>query len=117
MSTPSLHAPHQPPPVFGADSPEPSATRLVKFHAPEIVFGLGSAGRGRVSRPPGWAPAARWSSPTPGCIEAGWVDELLGHLREAGLRPVVWIDVTPNPKDHEIRGGVRALPRERLRRR
>ena len=42
MSTPSLHAPHQPPPVFGTDSPEPSATRLVKFHAPEIVFGLGS---------------------------------------------------------------------------
>ncbi len=42
MSTPALRAPHQPPPAFGTDSPEPSATRLVKFHAPEIVFGPGS---------------------------------------------------------------------------
>ena len=66
MSTPSLQAPHQPPPVFGTDSPEPSATRLVKFHAPEIVFGLGSLGGGRVLRRPGSAPAGPWSSPTPG---------------------------------------------------
>ena len=65
MSTPSLQAPHQPPPVFGTDSPEPSATRLVKFHAPEIVFGPGSLAEA------GYAAArlgARgpWSSPTPG---------------------------------------------------
>src|SRR4029079_9519083 len=37
-----------------------------------------------------------------GIIEAGWVDELLGFLRDARLEPVVWCDVTPKPKDHEI---------------
>jgi alcohol dehydrogenase class IV len=38
----------------------------------------------------------------PGLIEAGWVDEGLAYLREAGLCPEVWHDVTPNPKDYEI---------------
>ena len=104
MSTPSLQAPHQPPPVFGTDSPEPSATRLVKFHAPEIVFGPGSLAEA------GYA-AARLGArrplvvTDPGLIEAGWVDELLRLLHEAGLRPVVWNDVTPNPKDHEVAKG------------
>ena len=104
MSSPSLHAPHQPPPVFGTDSPEPSATRLVKFHAPEIVFGPGSLAEA------GYA-AARLGArrpmvvTDPGLIEAGWVDELLRLLLEAGLSPVVWNDVTPNPKDHEVAKG------------
>ncbi len=65
MSTPSLRAPPPPTPAFGTDSPEPSATRLVKFHAPEIVFGRGPWPR-RGMRRPGWAPAGPWSSPTPG---------------------------------------------------
>jgi 1,3-propanediol dehydrogenase len=104
MSSPSLHAPHQPLPVFGADSPEPSATRLVKFHAPEIVFGPGSLAEA------GYA-ASRLGArrpmvvTDPGLIEAGWVDELLRLLLEAGLSPVVWNDVTPNPKDHEVAKG------------
>jgi alcohol dehydrogenase class IV len=104
MSTPSLQAPHQPPPAFGTDSPEPSATRLVKFHAPEIVFGPGSLAEA------GYA-AARLGArrplvvTDPGLIDAGWVDELLRLLHEAGLRPVVWNDVTPNPKDHEVAKG------------
>jgi len=41
----------------------------------------------------------------PGLLEAGWPAELLGQLRAAGLHPVVWNDVTPNPKDHEIEAG------------
>ena len=74
---------------------------LVKFHAPEVVFGLGSLGEA------GFA-AARLGArrpmvvTDPGIIEAGWCDELLGYLREARLTPVVWSAVTPNPKDHEI---------------
>lgn len=77
-------------------------TGLVKFHAPEVVFGTGSLSEA------GFA-AARLGArrplvvTDPGIIAAGWVDELLGHLREAGLRPVVWSQVTPNPRDHEIR--------------
>ena len=41
----------------------------------------------------------------PGLIEAGWVDELSGHLRDADLVASVWHGVTPNPKDHEIADG------------
>lgn len=82
------------------DAPDPIG--LVKFHAPEIVFGSGSLSEA------GFA-AARLGArrplvvTDPGIIAAGWVDELLGHLREAGLHPVVWSEVTPNPRDHEIR--------------
>ena len=80
------------------DTPRPP---LVKFHAPEVVFGLGSLGEA------GFA-AARLGArrpmvvTDPGIIEAGWCDELLGHLAGSRLTPVVWSDVTPNPKDHEI---------------
>ena len=75
--------------------------RLLKFHVPEMVFGLGSlaeagfcAGRLGARRP--------FIVTDPGIIEAGWVAELLRHLRAVGLDPQVWAGLTPNPKDHEI---------------
>lgn len=78
--------------------------RLSKFHAPEIVFGSNSlaeaayaAGRLGARRP--------LVVTDPGVSDAGWPAELLAHLRDAGLRPQVWSDVTPNPKDHEIEAG------------
>lgn len=88
----------------GRTAPAPSADPigLVKFHAPEIVFGAGSLAEAGYS-------AARLGArrplvvTDPGIIGAGWTDQLLGHLREAGLTPVVWSQVTPNPRDHEIR--------------
>ncbi|WP_182379722.1 iron-containing alcohol dehydrogenase [Nocardioides sp. WS12] len=86
----------------GRTCPDHEPTGLVKFHAPEIVFGVGSLSEA------GFA-AARLGArrplvvTDPGIIEAGWVDELLGHLRDAGLDPVVWSSVTPNPRDHEVR--------------
>ncbi len=82
----------------GADS-EP--TRIVKFHAPEIVFGPGSlAESGHCALRLG---ARRPFVVTdPGIIEAGWVSELVGHLIAVGLEPDVWSGITPNPKDHEI---------------
>lgn len=82
-------------------SPEGVAT-LTKFHAPEIVFGAGALSEA------GYA-AARLGARRPlvvtdaGLIDAGWVEELLGHLREARLEPVLFAELTPNPKDHEIR--------------
>jgi alcohol dehydrogenase class IV len=78
--------------------------RLVKFHAPEMVFGFNSLAEA------GFA-AARLGARRPfvvtdsGIIEAGWVRELVGHLREVGLAPVVWSDITANPKDYEIARG------------
>jgi alcohol dehydrogenase class IV len=75
---------------------------LVKFHAPEVVFGPGSLAEAGFC-------AVRLGArrplvvTDPGIIEAGWVSDLLKHLADAGLDPVVWSQVTPNPRDHEIR--------------
>lgn len=74
----------------------------MKFQAPEVVFGPGSLGEA------GYA-ASRLGArrpfvvTDPGIVEAGWVDELLRLLRAEGLTPVLWTDLTPNPKDHEVR--------------
>ncbi|GAA4057267.1 iron-containing alcohol dehydrogenase [Actinomadura miaoliensis] len=87
----------------GAEAVQPSA-RLAKFHVPEIVFGPGSLAEiGHCAlRLGGRRP---FLVTDPGLIEAGWADEAIGHLRRAGLRPVLWHDLTPNPKDHEIEQG------------
>ena len=76
-------------------------SQLAKFHAPEIVFGPGAlaelghcAVRVGARRP--------FLVTDPGLIEAGWADEAVGYLREAGLSAEIWHDVTPNPKDHEV---------------
>jgi alcohol dehydrogenase class IV len=90
----------------GAGDDGTTELRLSKFHAPEILFGQNSlqeaahaAGRLGARRP--------LVVTDPGLTEAGWVAELLRHLRDAGLRPQVWTEVTPNPKDHEIEAGYR----------
>lgn len=84
--------------------PSSVPTRLLKFHAPEIVFGIESmaeaahaAVRLGASRP--------LLVTDPGLIEAGWVDELVGYLRSQGVAAKVWSALTPNPKDHEITAG------------
>ncbi|MGW1681592.1 iron-containing alcohol dehydrogenase [Saccharopolyspora sp. NPDC002376] len=74
---------------------------LAKFHAPEIVFGpdslaeLGHSARRLGARRP-------FLVTDPGIVAAGWVREAVAHLREVGLEPVVWHELTPNPKDHEV---------------
>lgn len=77
---------------------------LVKFHAPELVFGAGSLGEAGFAANRLGARRPMVVS-DPGVVEAGWVDELVGHLTEARLEPVVWTGVTPNPKDHEVVAG------------
>ncbi|MDV7355904.1 iron-containing alcohol dehydrogenase [Rhodococcus oxybenzonivorans] len=78
--------------------------RLVKFHAPEIVFGIGSMVEAAhaVLRLGGSRPMLVTD---PGLIDAGWAAELQDQLREQGLTPVVWSALTPNPKDHEVAAG------------
>ncbi|MDV7264385.1 MULTISPECIES: iron-containing alcohol dehydrogenase [Rhodococcus] len=78
--------------------------RLVKFHAPEIVFGVGSMVEAAhaVLRLGGSRPMLVTD---PGLIDAGWAAELQDQLREQGLTPVVWSALTPNPKDHEVAAG------------
>jgi len=83
---------------------DPGSLRLSKFHAPEIVFGPNSLAEAAHA-------AVRLGArrplvvTDPGLTEAGWPSELLAQLRDAGLSPVVWTAVTPNPKDHEIEAG------------
>lgn len=79
-------------------------TRLLKFHAPEIVFGIDSMAEAAHAavRLGGQRPLLVTD---PGLIEAGWVDELVGHLRDQGVQAHVWGALTPNPKDHEITAG------------
>ena len=98
-STLPVFAPHVVAPLDATQTP-----RLLKFHAPEIVFGPGSlaeagfaAERLGARRP--------FVVTDPGLMATGWVDELLGHLCDAGLVPTLWHGVTPNPKDHEIAAG------------
>ncbi|MDX1889758.1 iron-containing alcohol dehydrogenase [Mycolicibacterium sp. 050158] len=81
-----------------------TATRVLKFHAPEIVFGLDSMVEAAHA-------ALRLGAlrpllvTDPGLIAAGWVDEMIGHLAEQGVEVRVWSELTPNPKDHEIAAG------------
>jgi alcohol dehydrogenase class IV len=79
-------------------------SRLLKFHAPEIVFGLDSMAEAAHAalRLGGVRPLLVTD---PGLIEAGWVDELVGHLHDQGVQAQVWSALTPNPKDHEIAAG------------
>ncbi|GAB4011117.1 iron-containing alcohol dehydrogenase [Nocardioides ultimimeridianus] len=95
-----------PPPLAPVPPARDPGRRLLKFHVPEMVFGLDSlaeagfcAGRLGARRP--------LVVTDSGLIEAGWVAELLDHLHDAGLDPQVWAGVTPNPKDHEVEDGHR----------
>jgi 1,3-propanediol dehydrogenase len=78
--------------------------RTVKFHAPEIVFGIGSLQEAAYA-------ALRLGATRPmlvtdsGLMEAGWNRELETYLNDCGLTPTVWSELTPNPKDHEIAAG------------
>lgn len=81
--------------------PQAPPGALAKFQAPEIVFGHGALSEA------GFA-ARRLGARRPfvvtdeGLHEAGWVSALDARLREAGLEPVIFTQITPNPKDHEI---------------
>ncbi len=79
-------------------------TRLLKFHAPEIVFGIDSMAEAAHAavRLGGLRPMLVTD---PGLIEAGWVAELVGHLRAQCVEAHVWSALTPNPKDHEVTAG------------
>jgi alcohol dehydrogenase class IV len=78
--------------------------KLEKFLIPETIFGVGSLAEvGDAVRRAGGSRALVVTDP--GVLEAGWVDRALPHLREAELTWQVWSDVTPNPKDTEVRSG------------
>ncbi|MCG8619711.1 MAG: iron-containing alcohol dehydrogenase [Desulfobacterales bacterium] len=81
-----------------------SVEGLRKFVAPEIIFGNGSrflAGeycRKFYIRKPMIVTDA-------GVIDAGWAGQVEDSLLAEEITPVVFSDVTPNPRDHEVMAG------------
>jgi len=85
-------------------TPLQGSSRPLKFHAPEIVFGIDSMAEAAHA-------AVRLGAlrpmlvTDPGLIETGWASELTGHLRNQHVDASVWSGVTSNPKDYEIAAG------------
>jgi len=79
---------------------------LRKFVVPEFVFGSGALGLvGRYARNFGARKALVVTDP--GVVQAGWLDRVLDSLKAEQIPWVVFQDVTPNPKAHEVAAGVR----------
>lgn len=77
---------------------------LRKFVAPEFIFGVGA--RHRVGFYARNLNAQRVLVVTDqGVAAAGWLAGVLAELEEAGIRAIVFDQLTPNPKDHEVMAG------------
>jgi alcohol dehydrogenase class IV len=83
-----------------------------KFVAPEFIFGVGS--RRRLGYYARHMMARRVLVVSdPGVIAAGWLNDVQADLAEVGVESVVFHELTPNPKDHEVMAGVALFARER----
>lgn len=77
---------------------------LRKFLAPEIVYGEGAlelAGRHAIN----FGATKVFMVTDPGIQEAGWTSKVEASLQKSGISYVTFSDVTPNPKDYEVRAG------------
>ncbi|MEN6374902.1 MAG: alcohol dehydrogenase-like regulatory protein ErcA [Smithella sp.] len=78
--------------------------KLRKFVAPEFIFGEGA--RKLAGQYAGNLGARKVLLVTdPGIIAAGWLDDIIASLAEAGLPYTVFSAVTPNPKAEEVMTG------------
>lgn len=78
---------------------------LRKFVAPEFVYGIGALAQvGRYARNFGAQKAMVVTDP--GLARTIWLKKALDSLDAEGIPWVVFQDVTPNPKDHEVAAGV-----------
>ncbi|NWO07683.1 MAG: iron-containing alcohol dehydrogenase [Alteromonadaceae bacterium] len=77
---------------------------LRKFVSPEIVFGTGS--RQSVANFASNFGARRvFLVSDPGVAAAGWVNEIVTLLTEAGIETTVFTNVSPNPRVEEVMAG------------
>ena len=82
-----------------------------KFEVPEIVFGRGLLTRvGSCARRLGGRKVFLVSDS--GLFAAGWVDQVMRSLADAGLDFVFYDQVTPNPKDVDVEAGAREYQRQ-----
>lgn len=83
-----------------------------KFVAPEFMFGVGA--RRRVSHYARHMMARRVLIVTdPGVIASGWLTDVQTALSEDGIESIVFKNLSPNPKDHEVMAGAVLYARER----
>src|SRR5260370_16864690 len=77
---------------------------LRKFVAPEIMFGDGALRlAGQYGRNVGGKKALIVSDP--GVLAAGWVQQVLASIGDAGLESTLFTRVTPNPRIEEVAAG------------
>lgn len=82
-----------------------------KFEVPEIIFGRGLLTQvGSCARRLGGHKVFLVSDQ--GLFNAGWVDQVMHSLLEAGLSFVYYDQITSNPKDHEIDDGAKEYIRQ-----
>lgn len=82
-----------------------------KFVAPEFIFGVGA--RKRVGYYARNMMARRvFLVSDPGVIAAGWMQDVRDALTEAGIESVLFKDLSPNPRDHEVMAGAALFARE-----
>ncbi len=77
-----------------------------KFEVPEIIFGRGLLSQvGSCAKRLGGKKVFLVSDQ--GLFKAGWVDQVMMSLLEAGLAFTYFDQVTPNPKDYEVEAGLK----------
>ena len=78
---------------------------LRKFVAPEFIFGADA--RLLVSRYVSNLGASKVLLVTdPGIIESGWVNDIEAQLASDDIPYVIFSEITPNPKAHEVKKGI-----------
>lgn len=77
---------------------------VFKFVSPEIIFGPGTLSESGISATQLGAKRI-FVATDKGLRDSGWLNLVLQYLNQNGLDYVVWEDVSPNPKDHEIARG------------
>jgi alcohol dehydrogenase len=81
-----------------------NAHKHCKFEVPEIIFGRGLLSQvGACARRLGGKKVFLVSDQ--GLFKAGWVDQAMKSLLDAGLSFIYFDQITPNPKDREIEVG------------
>ncbi|MGA2171221.1 MAG: alcohol dehydrogenase-like regulatory protein ErcA [Terracidiphilus sp.] len=79
-------------------------SELRKFLAPEVIFGVGSLHlAGQYGRNLGGSRALVVSDP--GVVAAGWAQQVLESVEDAGLEATLFTQVTPNPRIEEATAG------------
>lgn len=77
---------------------------LRKFVAPEIVFGEG-AFRKAAGYAYNFGAKKVFLVTDPGVAKAGWSKKIENDLKKLNIPYIIFKDITPNPKDHEVMNG------------